>query len=124
MCILPDLDVLIENAQEKDLFWFDIFDENMKECNSKHKYQFQYTNIHEKDKKKDQNVYEQFSQIGIFRIRNKIQQSNSIKQTRNLKNWKIYNTIDKEPIKQDEACSPEYLQRMELKKINGFNTTT
>lgn len=79
VCVLPDLDVLIENAQEKDLFWFDIFDENLKECNSKNKYQFQYANIHEKDKKKDLNIYEQIANIRLFKIRSKLDQSNSLK---------------------------------------------
>lgn len=41
----------------------------MKEYTGKDKYQFQHANIHEKDKKKDLNLNEQITSIGLNKIR-------------------------------------------------------
>jgi hypothetical protein len=38
VCIFPDKDVLIGNKEEQDMFWFDIFDENLKEYKGKNKF--------------------------------------------------------------------------------------
>lgn len=61
-----------------NLFWFDIFDENFKEYKGKNVYQFQ--NIHEKDKKKDINVFEYINKI--YKHKYKVEKSNSINVTK------------------------------------------
>jgi hypothetical protein len=38
VCVLPNLEAAFKNGIESDMFWFEIFDENLKEYNGKNKY--------------------------------------------------------------------------------------
>jgi len=63
VCVLPNLQMAYGKGINSDMVWFDIFDESLKEGHGKSKYSFRVPKIHEREKKKEVNINEIFTQI-------------------------------------------------------------